>query len=439
MTTFPEEKRSLTQFVGPAVLAIGLGIGSGEFVLWPFLTSKYGYGILWAALLGVLFQVILNTEIQRYTTVTGKTLTDSLLSKSRLWGIWFILSTLFGFGWPAFSAGSGYLLSTLMYNNPTSEQSTIFAVIILLVSGLILLLGKNVYHTIEGVIKTFVPLSFVAILIIFLNFIDFTSLTNLLKGLVGIGDGYYLFPKGLELPILLGAFAYSGSGGNLLLGQSYYVIDKRIGMVTIANGEPNNTEESRKNFRKVRIFQIFENFAVFGGIGVLTIVMLGFLGGTLLQTSAQTHSMSFIPQIAGQISGKMGQFWGITFILSGAIALFSVQMGVLDLLGRLSTSILKKERRSKLPQYKIYKVVVAITVVIGLLVFSLGLREPLWLLTTGAVFNALAMSVITFATLILSVKELKQFYAPSILNKVILGIIGSVYAIFFIITIIDLI
>ncbi|MBW1861751.1 MAG: hypothetical protein JRJ02_05185, partial [Deltaproteobacteria bacterium] len=35
------------QMVGPSILILGASIGSGEFVLWPYLTAHYGFAIWW--------------------------------------------------------------------------------------------------------------------------------------------------------------------------------------------------------------------------------------------------------------------------------------------------------------------------------------------------------------------------------------------------------
>ena len=48
------EPLALRKVIGPSVLLLAVSIGSGEFVPWPFLTSRMGTGILWIAAVGIL-------------------------------------------------------------------------------------------------------------------------------------------------------------------------------------------------------------------------------------------------------------------------------------------------------------------------------------------------------------------------------------------------
>jgi hypothetical protein len=55
------------------VIAAGIGLASGEFILWPYITSQVGLVFLWAAVVGVVTQFFINMEIERYTLATGET------------------------------------------------------------------------------------------------------------------------------------------------------------------------------------------------------------------------------------------------------------------------------------------------------------------------------------------------------------------------------
>jgi hypothetical protein len=61
----PDAPRNLWRIVGPGVVAAGVGISSGEFILWPYIASQVGLVLLWGALLGVVIQWFLNMEIER--------------------------------------------------------------------------------------------------------------------------------------------------------------------------------------------------------------------------------------------------------------------------------------------------------------------------------------------------------------------------------------
>src|SRR5688572_33265326 len=85
----PEPPRSYWRLVGPGIVAGGVGLSSGEFVLWPFIASQVGLVLLWGALVGVVTQFFLNMEVERYTLATGETAVTGFNRFWRHWGLVF--------------------------------------------------------------------------------------------------------------------------------------------------------------------------------------------------------------------------------------------------------------------------------------------------------------------------------------------------------------
>jgi len=54
------EPMSLRRMVGPGVVAAGIGLAAGEIILWPYLTSIGGLGLLWLAFVTLLIQFVIN-------------------------------------------------------------------------------------------------------------------------------------------------------------------------------------------------------------------------------------------------------------------------------------------------------------------------------------------------------------------------------------------
>src|SRR5690349_24596349 len=69
----PDVPASKWSIIGPGIVAAGVGLSSGEFILWPFIASQVGLVFVWAAIVGVVTQFFLNMEIERYTLATGET------------------------------------------------------------------------------------------------------------------------------------------------------------------------------------------------------------------------------------------------------------------------------------------------------------------------------------------------------------------------------
>src|SRR4030066_1852869 len=84
----------LSKLIGPSFILLGLGLGSGELILWPYLASNFGLGIIWGAVIGITLQFFLNMEIERYTLVTGESVFVGLARKLKVVApVCFILST----------------------------------------------------------------------------------------------------------------------------------------------------------------------------------------------------------------------------------------------------------------------------------------------------------------------------------------------------------
>src|SRR3954452_2945082 len=67
------EPLPLRKVLGPSVILAGVGVGSGEYILWPYISANAGIGFLYLAVVGVTIQYFLNMEIERYTLATGET------------------------------------------------------------------------------------------------------------------------------------------------------------------------------------------------------------------------------------------------------------------------------------------------------------------------------------------------------------------------------
>ncbi|MEX0714740.1 MAG: Nramp family divalent metal transporter, partial [Pirellulales bacterium] len=64
--------RNWAAMIGPGLLMGGAAIGGGEWLTGPLVTARYGGNMLWLATLSIVFQVIYNLEICRYTLYTGE-------------------------------------------------------------------------------------------------------------------------------------------------------------------------------------------------------------------------------------------------------------------------------------------------------------------------------------------------------------------------------
>ena len=216
-----------SKMVGPSFIMLGMGLGSGELIMWPYMAANYGLGIIWAAVIGITFQFFINMEIERYTLINGESVFVGLARKLKIVSpIWFILSTIIPWMWPGIVLSSALVFSSII----GFDKPRLLAIFLLILVGIILSLGKVIYKTQERLQKylIFIGVPFIFLLTIF--FAKGTDWQSLANGLIGKGNGFNWIPGGLSLITFLGAFAYSGAGGNLNLAQSFYIREKEYAM-----------------------------------------------------------------------------------------------------------------------------------------------------------------------------------------------------------------
>lgn len=393
---FPKPETKIFKGFGPAFLAIALGIGSGEFILWPYLSAHYGFGVLWGALLGISLQLLLVVVIERQTAFLGQ---DVLGNFSRIWKrafAWIFFSTLIGFGWPGFAA----MTSDLLIQGFDLPFSHLYLSSIILVCALLVLLwGKESYRNILLLQKINVSFLFILVLFLFIYYFDFDLIGKMLLGLFGFGSSYFAIPDKISLLSFFGAIAYAGSGGNLLLMNSFYVEKEKKGLTVV--GDSNNyktVEDSSLSLQHARLFSRIswkQNMIFFWGTGLILILLLSYVSYAVLHgVSGVPEDFSFLVHEAYIFSRDIHPIIGKLFILSGAFALFGVQLGIFDFIGRILGNR-KGIVDGSAKQQKEYKKAILVMGIFGLLVFLFGFTKPQELIILGSLVNAFAMGIIS--------------------------------------------
>ena len=98
--TCRSRRSPIWRIIGPGIVGAGVGLASGEFILWPYISSQVGLVFLWGAFVGVVTQWFLNMEIERYTLATGETALTGFSRYWRHWGLFFAILIYFANLWP---------------------------------------------------------------------------------------------------------------------------------------------------------------------------------------------------------------------------------------------------------------------------------------------------------------------------------------------------
>ncbi len=420
----------LKDLIGPSFILLGLGLGSGELILWPYLTSNFGMGIIWGAVLGITMQFFMNMEIERYSLVRGESIFVGFARKLRIAPYWFIFSTFAAWFWPGIIGSSAKLLGRVF----GLTNSTPIAIVLMVLIGVIITLGPVLYKTVEKFSMVLIALGVPAIAILTFILADKADFSALFKGLVGVGNNYFIFPEGLPIASFLAAFAFSGAGGNLNLAQSFYIKEKGYGMgkyggriTSILTGEVEQIKlegakfemnnENVKRFRRWWKLINIEHLIVFLITGATTICLLGLLAyATAYGKTTPGVGIDFVFFEAVEIAKSTFPFFGTAFLVVGGIMLFSTQFTVLDATSRIMAEnllIIKKDKWESKQLPKIYYSFLWAQIFLGVIILVVGFREPLQLLTISAVINAVAMFIHIGATLLLNLKSLDNKLKPS--------------------------
>src|SRR5262249_9688946 len=124
------EPLPLRKVLGPSVILAGVGVGSGEYILWPYISSNAGIGLLYLAVVGVTIQYFPNMEIERYTLATGETAIAGFARSWKPWGILFCVFAVVPNIWPGWGTAGATIFTYLFGGN-----ATVIAVIVLLAIG----------------------------------------------------------------------------------------------------------------------------------------------------------------------------------------------------------------------------------------------------------------------------------------------------------------
>jgi len=438
---------SFWKILGPSFIFLGLSLGSGELILWPFLAANYGLGILWGALLGITFQFFMNMEIERYALVFGESIFVGFGKLWRGWPAWFIVSTFVAWGLPGFSAAGSQILNQMI----GIGNETLVAIVLLLLVGIILSVGKTLYRTMEIFQKTVILLGIPFILLLVFLLTRVSDWQTTIIGLAGVGVGYRFLPAGISLMSFLGAFAYAGAGGNLNLAQGYYIKEKGYGMghfaqkikSLFAKGNTKvklegqtfpQTAANLKEFKKWWRVVNLEHFFVFWFLGLLTIVLLAVLAYCLVyHLGGSTQGISFLFIEAKLIGQKIAPLFGFLFLLVGFLMLYSTQVAVLESTSRIISEnffLLFKEKMQKVNLSKGFYLALWGQIIFGIAILLLGFREPRFLLTLAAVINAFCMFVHLGLTYFLNRQTLPQVLRPALYRQAVLFLAFVFFGVF---------
>ncbi len=398
----------LRRIIGPGIVLVGVGIASGEYILYPYIASQVGLAFLWAALIGLLTQFFINMEVERYTLATGET---AITGFQRLWkplGLVMVACAIVPNMWPGWGTSAATILTFLFGWDESSARW--IAIGALLLIGIALSASPVVYQTIEKTEFVKVGLVLVFLVVALVAAVGSESYGELDRVVTNFGQ----FPGELEFAVLLGGLAYAGAGGTNNLVVSNWIRDKGYGMgkyapriVSPISGQeeaaPSGqgyvfrpTEENMGRWRDWWRKANIEQFVSFFVIGAITIVVFSLVARSTVfgQNQVTEGNFDFI-RLEGDVLGDtVGTWFRTLFWAIGAISLFAAALGIIDYVSRLVADVLRVgylQGSERWTESKLYFAVVWGMIAFGIAVLLAGFDQPLTLVVLAAALSGVVM------------------------------------------------
>ncbi len=285
------------RIIGPGLVVAATGVGAADMVATLVAGSRYGYALLWAVVLGVIFKIVLVEGAGRFTLATGKTIFEGWRSLGR-WTTWYFgpYIMIWGFVYGATAMSSAALpLAALFPILPLAG----WAVIMGLAGFAMVWFGR--YEFFERVTAVLVGLMFITV--VGLAVIAAPNIPAMLNGLVPIiPDGGIIYTLALA----------GGVGGTITLAAYGYWLREK-GWYT------------PKWMKVMRI----DNSMAYVLTGIFVVAML-IVGAEVVRAAGITLSAgdTGLLDLSTVLRERYGDVVGIGFLIGFWAAAFSSIIGV---------------------------------------------------------------------------------------------------------------
>ncbi|WP_049565171.1 Nramp family divalent metal transporter [Nonomuraea sp. SBT364] len=343
--------------VGPSLIALGISIGSGEWLLGPLSVGQYGFvGVGWVILVSALLQTFYNVECSRYVVATGETPVVAWGRVPPGWRLWVPLSVLvviFAFiagGWAA-SAGQGvYALVHGTIPPAGAEEPRLWAIALLVLVFLITALARRISRALELANWVLVSVILLALLVVDLLVVPWELWWEGIRGFVtGAGP-----PAGITATQLgaLAGFTALASGLNWYVMGHYrdkgYGMGYRTGFISGLRGERReilasgvtfpDDELNRGLWRRWYRLLMVDMWGVFFVGAILGMLLPTILMSQAVALSGDRPSRADVPTfVAAALGDEYGRGVFYVALVLGVLVLFSTQLGIFEAMVRVTT------------------------------------------------------------------------------------------------------
>lgn len=298
-------KKSFLQSLGPGLLFAGAAIGVSHLVQSTKAGAEFGFGLFWALILVHIFKYPFFQFGPRYATATGETLLDGYkkLGKGVL-ALYYIINfaTMFTIQAAVTIVTAG--LASQLFG--VTNNLVIWSVIILIISVLILLIGK--YKLLDNLMKY---------IIIILTISTVIAVSVAIFSSKEAFDVTQILPSGtVEITFLIAFLGWMPAPLDISIWHSIWSVEK-----------------SKNNLLKIKPKEAIFDFNV-GYIGTLILgICFVLLGALVMYKSGETFSDKggvFASQLINLYTKNLGGFSYIFIAIAAFTTMFSTTITTLD-------------------------------------------------------------------------------------------------------------
>ena len=451
----PDRTLPFWKMTGPGAILVGLSIGAGELIIWPWIMARFGAGMAWAAGLSIFVQLWINLEIARWAISTGE---SPFTGYARVWRgfVPFFLAINIGIlALPGWARASGQATRMLFFGQEPAGPDWLWTAGTFGLIALMLFGPKTFYSAIEKSISAMVVIITLGLIYVFIRTANADSLAEFGGGLVNFGR--IEVAEDFGYASLFSAVVFAGAGGIANIFYAYYLRDKRIGMggrvpmlvnplrqreeanVTTGYIFPDN-EPNRSRFRDWFLFVKLDQTIYFWFLNTFTMFL--FMFGSL----AVLHANEIVPkqsnivwELASILKNTMGTTGLYLYLIVAVAALMSTQLAFVDGGARVCADLLHTNytRFRNIPQSRLYVWFAVGGMLLGTVstFFFEKLLTGFDVILYNALINGVAMAVYVPITLYINFKYLPKSVRPGPLNVFFVSIAGAVYIAFTIYTV----
>jgi hypothetical protein len=343
--------------LGPSLIALGISIGSGEWLLGPQAVGQFGFvGVGWVILISALLQTFYNVEISRYVMATGEA---PVVGWGRvppgylLWAPLSVFIVIFAFiagGWAA-AAGQGmYALVHGEIAPSGAEEPRIWAIALLVLVFLLTLFAKRIHRSLELANWVMVGTILVSLILIDLFIVPFDLWWEGIRGFVTPAAP----PAGITATQLggLAGFTALASGLNWYVMGHYrdkgYGMGYRTGYLGGLRAEERALRDNGTTFiddaantaRWKRWYRLLlaDQWGIFFVGAMLGMLLPTILMAYSVQLSGERPTTATVPTfVASALGAEYGRGMFYIVLIIGVLILFSTQLGIFEAMVRVTT------------------------------------------------------------------------------------------------------